>query len=121
MRTWQLTSAETRDTITRQFTAIANAQETVHAATITEAERIRTLTIALTFIFATTTALLGLWITRRIIMNITLPLEALANAAAAIGAGRLETRVTPGISAEFDMLGGVMNTMAARLTESRDE
>lgn len=120
VRTWQLTSVDTRAAITRQFAAIADAQEAVHAATITEAERIRTLTITLTFIFATATALLGLWITRRIIMNITLPLEELANAAAAIGAGRLETRVAPGLSAEFDMLGGVMNTMATRLTESRD-
>jgi GAF domain-containing protein len=65
--------------------------------------------------------LLGLWITRRVILNITLPLEALANAAAAIGAGRLETRVAPGLAAEFDMLGGVMNAMAARLAESLGE
>lgn len=121
VRTWQLASAETRAAITQQFATIADAQEAVHRATIIQAERIRTVTIALTFIFATATALLGLWITRRIIMSITLPLEALANAAAAIGAGRLETRVAPGLSAEFDMLGGVMNTMAARLTESRDE
>ncbi|HEY8599712.1 MAG TPA: GAF domain-containing protein, partial [Thermomicrobiales bacterium] len=120
VRTWQLTSAEPRQAITRQLVAIADAQDAVHAATIGEAGRIRTVTIALTFIFATATALLGLWITRRIIMNITVPLEALANAAAAIGAGHLETRVAPGLSAEFDMLGGVMNTMATRLTESRD-
>jgi nitrate/nitrite-specific signal transduction histidine kinase len=121
VRVWQLTSGETREAITRQFTAIAKAQETVHTTTITEAEHIRTVTITLTFIFATATALLGLWITRRIIMNITVPLEALANAAAAIGAGHLETRVAPGLSAEFDMLGGVMNTMATSLNGSRNE
>ena len=118
---WRGASIEGRETLAVQLAAIARAEEGVHAAAINEAERTRTLTIILTFLFAGATALLGLWITRRVILNITLPLEALANAAAAIGAGRLETRVAPGLAAEFDMLGGVMNAMAARLAESLGE
>lgn len=79
------------------------------------------LTVALTVVFSAAVAFLGLWITRGVILSITRPLEALAGAAAAIGEGRLDTRVAPGLSVEFDMLGGVMNQMAAHLSESRAE
>lgn len=79
------------------------------------------LTIALTIVFSAAVAFLGLWVTRGVILSITRPLEALAGAAAAIGEGQLDTRVAPGLSVEFDMLGGVMNQMAAHLSESRAE
>ena len=77
-------------------------------------------TIAIPIVlFAAGAALLGLWVIHRIILSITRPLDTLAQAAAEIGAGRLETRVAPGLSTEFDMLGGVMNTMAASLAASQ--
>ena len=117
---WQTDSAPAREAITAQFAIVARAQEAAHEAAIAEAARTRTITIVLTFFFTTATAILGLWVTRKVILNITRPLEELADAAAAIGAGHLETRVAPGLAAEFDMLGGVMNTMAGRLAESRD-
>lgn len=79
------------------------------------------LTVALTIVFSGAVAFLGLWVTRGVILSITRPLEALAGAAAAIGEGQLDTRVAPGLSVEFDMLGGVMNQMAAHLSESRAE
>jgi signal transduction histidine kinase len=79
------------------------------------------LTVALTVVFSGAVAFLGLWVTRGVILSITRPLEALAGAASAIGEGQLDTRVAPGLPVEFDMLGGVMNQMAAHLSESRAE
>lgn len=120
-QTWQRESSIRQRALVEQYAAVARAEEEEHRNAIVVAAQTRTITIALTFVFATATALLGLWITRKVIQNITVPLEALADAAAAIGAGKLETRIAPGQSAEFDMLGGVMNTMAGRLAESRDQ
>jgi nitrate/nitrite-specific signal transduction histidine kinase len=117
---WQIESRTPLVQIERQITVIEQAQERAQDDAAETGQRSRVITILLTFIFATATALLGLWIVRRVILSITRPLEALATAAAAIGAGQLETRVAAGLSSEFDMLGGVMNTMAARLAESRD-
>lgn len=121
LRQWQATSAAPLTQIEREFANIEQAQEAAQATVVQEGQRSRLVTIVLTFLFAAVTALLGLWIVRRVILSITHPLEALARAAAAIGAGQLETRVAAGLAAEFDMLGNVMNTMAARLAESRDE
>ena len=117
---WQSDSTAPLIQIERQITAIERAQEGAQNEAIALGQRSRVITFMLTFIFATATALLGLWIVRRVIQSITRPLEALATAAAAIGAGQLETRVASGLSSEFDMLGSVMNTMAGRLAESRD-
>lgn len=117
---WQSESTVTLTAIERQLTAIELAQEGAQNTAIEAGQRSRVTTILLTFVFATTAAFLGLWIVRRVILNITRPLEELATAAAAIGAGQLETRVAAGLSSEFDMLGSVMNTMAGRLAESRD-
>ncbi len=117
---WQAESTAALAQIERQITMIERAQEIAQNEAVGAGQRSRTVTILLTFLFATATALLGLWIVRRVILSITRPLDALAMAAAAIGAGRLETRVASGLSSEFDMLGGVMNTMATRLAESRD-
>jgi nitrate/nitrite-specific signal transduction histidine kinase len=121
VRTWQQERGRAEATIGRQYALIVQAAEAEHDSLVEIVLQTRIATIALTFIFATATALLGLWVTRKVILNITKPLEALAEAAAAIGAGKLETRVAPGLAAEFDMLGGVMNTMAGRLAESRDD
>ncbi len=103
---------------------ISDLSTTLQRAREDELEVVRrnhALTVALTVVFSAAVALLGLWITRGVILSITRPLEALAGAAAAIGEGRLDTRVAPGLSVEFDMLGGVMNQMAAHLSESRAE
>lgn len=121
LASWRAESADSQTRIERQIAAIERAQETAQSEAVVAGQHSRVVTTLLTFLFATATALLGLWVVRRVILNITRPLEALATAAAAIGAGRLETRVAAGLSTEFDMLGGVMNTMAARLAESRDE
>lgn len=110
-------------------TALANAhlgeltaiQQRARESELDDARRNHLLTIGLTVIFSGAAAVLGLWITRGVILSVTRPLEALAGAAAAIGEGRLDTRVAPGLSVEFDMLGGVMNQMAAHLAESRTE
>jgi len=117
---WQTEWMATLAQIERQITAIERAQEVAQNNAVEVGQRSRVVTILLTFLFATATALLGLWIVRRVILNITRPLDALATAAAAIGSGQLETRVASGLSSEFDMLGSIMNTMAARLAESRD-
>ncbi len=117
---WQDAGSAALAQIERQIIAIERAQESVQSDAVEAGQRSRVVTILLTFLFATATALLGLWIVRRVILSITRPLDALATAASAIGAGHLETRVASGLSTEFDMLGGVMNTMAAHLAESRD-
>ena len=120
LTSWQSESVTALIQIERQITAIERAQEVAQGDAVETGQRSRDVTILLTFIFAAVTALLGLWIVRRVILSITRPLDALATAAAAIGAGQLETRVASGLSSEFDMLGSVMNTMAGRLAESRD-
>lgn len=121
LQQWRERSEPTLTAIERQFVTIAQVQETAQATARQDGQRTLLITLFLTFLFATATALLGLWLVRRVILSITRPLEALAKAAAAIGAGQLETRVAGGLAAEFAMLGGVMNTMATHLAESRDE
>ncbi len=121
MRLWQRESAPVLVQIAAQIGALSEGQEQAQQARIDSVQQSHNVTLSLTFFFATTAALLGLWVTRRVILNITQPLEALAAAAAAIGVGKLETRVAPGLAAEFDMLGGVMNTMASQLATSRDD
>ena len=100
---------------------LATTQQQAREEELDYVERNLLLTVSLTIVFSVAVAFLCLWITRGVILSITRPLEALAGAAAAIGEGQLDTRIAPGLSVEFDMLGGVMNQMAAQLSGSRTE
>lgn len=118
---WQAESPAVLDDLSGQLAALTMAQDAEQWDAFSEIQRWHGTTLLLTFFFASAAALLGLWVTRKVIVSITRPLEALASAATAIGAGNLDTRVAPGLSVEFDMLGGVMNRMATQLAASRDE
>lgn len=117
---WRAESGWLEDDLTARIAAFIAIQDEAAGRELQRAGQDRGTAVALLCGFAAA-GVLGVWITRRVILSITMPLEALAGAAAAIGAGRLETRVAPGLSAEFDMLGTVMNQMAGRLAESRQE
>lgn len=118
---WRADGAPLVEALAVQIGAIDTAQDRTQRGELDSVRRNNGTLILLTIFSATAVALVGLWITRRVILSVTRPLESLARAAAAIGAGNLATRVAPGLSVEFDMLGGVMNTMAGQLAASRDE
>jgi signal transduction histidine kinase len=118
---WRADGLPQADATIAQLGDISASKQRAREGELDVVQRNYGLTVALTVVFSAAVAFLGLWITRGVILSITRPLEALAGAAAAIGEGQLDTRVAPGLSVEFDMLGGVMNQMAAHLAESRAE
>lgn len=119
LRDWRAEGERLTGDLAARVDALAAAWDEEAERRLGAATRAHRPILLLALAFATVASTLGLWITGRIIRGITGPLEALAGAAAAIGAGDLETRVAPGLSAEFDTLGTVMNTMAGRLASSR--
>lgn len=118
---WRTSGVPQAEAARDQIGELIAAQGRAREGDVAVVRRNHILTVAMTVIFSAAVAFLGLWVTRGVILSITRPLEALAGAAAAIGEGRLDTRVAPGLSVEFDMLGGVMNQMAAHLSASRAE
>jgi CHASE3 domain sensor protein len=70
---WQTDSTEALSRIERQINAIEQAQEVEQNEVFDAGQRSRVVTTLLTFLFATTTALLGLWIVHRVIQRITRP------------------------------------------------
>jgi signal transduction histidine kinase len=118
---WRADGLPQADAVVTQLSALSETNQRAREDELDIIRRNHAVTVALTIVFSAAVAFLGLWVTRRVILSITRPLEALAGAAAAIGEGQLDTRVAPGLSVEFDMLGGVMNQMAAHLSESRSE
>lgn len=118
---WLASGKPQIDAAIGRLSELSTTQQRAREDELGVVRRNHALTVALTICFSGAVAFLGLWVTRGVILSITRPLEALAIAAAAIGEGRLDTRVAPGLSVEFDMLGGVMNQMASHLSESRAE